>query len=123
MFKLLGQVARNYTNVKLLDRGSDALLFRYVPDFQKTIAPNAKELMSELIKRHYLYVTNAELSVEEAAACKLIILYQISAEVGREKHIDAAITAFERDWSEKLTPMYSLSLAARQIEMPGSPLD
>jgi hypothetical protein len=121
MLKLLGQAAKNYAIIKLLDRNSDALLFRYIPDFQKAISPNARKLMSELIKRHYLYVTDTALNIEEAAACKLIALYQMNAEVGREQ-IDVVIDAFQRDFSEKLSSMYWLALSAREIDMPSSPL-
>jgi hypothetical protein len=115
MFKLICHAAKNYASIKLLDGGSDALLFRYVPYFQRDLPPNTKRVMSELIRRQYLDVTDRALTFEEAAACKLIVLYQMHAAVGREQHIEAAMDRFESDFSNKLSPKYAMALNARRI--------
>ena len=118
MFKIFGQALGNRIALKALEVAANVRVDQFCPVKVSILPASFRQAMSDRVKHEYLNETNGQMSPEDAAAVKLVMLYQLVEQSGRADmlaDVDAGLDAFRHRHESQIAPRYSLALMGRSI--------
>jgi hypothetical protein len=118
MFGLFRKSVSNAAAMKALDIGSSALADQYFPVPLSRHPDAFRAYVAQRVQHEYLSETNGRLTTEDAAAIKLVLMYQFVEQAGQSDLISAAdegLDAFRAAHGHQLSPGYSLAVMGRSI--------